>query len=160
MVSAPLAERVEDSLTHIRERLSARSRENFTLVVDALDEAATPSDARNIIRHLLLPLAQNCADLGARVLVGTRRWDDQGDLIGAFGTGRREIDLDLPAFFAIEDLTGYALASLQLRGEERLDNPYRDPEIAYSIASKIAQLTAPNFLVAGLLARSHGLYDI
>ena len=159
-VSAPLVERVEDSLTHIRERLNTRTQGNFTLVVDALDEAATPSDARDIVRHLLLPLARNCADVGARVLVGTRRWDDQGDLIGAFGAGRREIDLDLPSFFAIEDLTEYALASLQLWGEERPDSPYRDRRYADPVASRIAFVAAPNFLVTGLLSRSHGLYDI
>jgi AAA ATPase domain/Trypsin-like peptidase domain/WD domain, G-beta repeat len=157
--SAQLTDRVEDVVPGIRDVLAERGYTDFTVVVDALDEADTPADARSIVRHLLLPLAQNCADVGARILVGTRQRDDQGDLIGTFGAGRREIDLDLPQFFSVEDLAEYALATLQLRGAERPNNPYQNETAARPLAIGIATSARPNFLVAGLLARSHGLYD-
>ena len=98
-------------------------------MVDALDEATTPTEARSIVYDVLRPLAENCADVGARVLVGTRRHDDGGDLIATFGAAR-QIDLDHPDFFDVSDLSAYALATLQLTGDPRPDSPYLDPEVA------------------------------
>ena len=67
--------------------------------------------------------------------------------------------LDDPAYFSEQDLAAYALACLQLAGGERLGNPYADNSLACPLAARIAAMSAQNFLVAGLIARSHGLHD-
>ncbi|MGH8904275.1 MAG: trypsin-like peptidase domain-containing protein, partial [Egibacteraceae bacterium] len=156
--SAPLAERLDDLLPGLRDVLAERGR-RFNVVVDALDEAANPAEARAIITRVVLPIAETCADVGAQVVVGTRRSDATGDLLWRFGPARAEIDLDQPAYFSIEDLTAYALATLQLRGDERPGNPYAAGDVAQPVASWIAALAGQNFLVAGLIARDHGLHD-
>src|SRR5262249_59917992 len=104
------------------------------------------------------PLAGPCSDAGAQVVVGTRRRDDGGDLLGRFGGALAAIDLDDPRYFAGEDLAAYALACLQLAGDERPGNPYDDDAAAARLASKIAALADRNFLVAGLVGRSHRLH--
>lgn len=158
--SAGLPQKVEDLAPALRDALTdGPDRGRFTVVVDALDEAATADEARRIVGQVLLPVVEVCADLGARVIVGTRRWDEGGDLIGSFGNSSREIDLDDPAYLEDEDLVSYALATLQLEGSPRADNPYREPDIALPVAERIAEIATPNFLVAGLLARARGLHD-
>ncbi|MFC0039696.1 trypsin-like peptidase domain-containing protein [Actinomadura rayongensis] len=156
--SAPLPERPDDLAPAVRAELTERPRP-FAIVVDALDEASTPVDARRVVGDIVLPLAQTCADVGVRLVVGTRRHDDIGDLLETFGAGRALIDLDLPEYFELRDLAAYALATLQLRGAERLGNPYDDKDIAEAVAERIAERSDRNFLVAGLVAKSHGLYD-
>ncbi|MFV0459424.1 MAG: AAA family ATPase [Actinomycetales bacterium] len=163
--SATIPERLEDAVPAIREALAERTLARggetpFVVVVDALDEAETPDDARTIARDLLRPLAEDCADVGVRVLVGTRRHDDDGPLIDSLGRARGEIDLDDASYVRHEDLASYALATLQLRGNPRASNPYHDDTVAGAVAQRIADISAPNFLVAGLLARQHGLHDI
>ena len=69
------------------------------------------------------------------------------------------LDLDDPEFFAEDDLTAYALACLQLAGGERPGNPYTDDALAVPLAARIAAVSGQNFLIAGLIARSHGLHD-
>jgi hypothetical protein len=131
--SAALPDDVDDlppALRQALERAAGRDRGGFTVVVDALDEAVNPGEARRIITRVVLPIAATCADLGARVVLGTRRTDAQGDLLRPLGPARVEIDLDLPAYFALEDLTAYAKATLQLRGQERPDSPYLTDETA------------------------------
>ena len=157
--SAPLPERIADAVPLLREGLLGREGRRFTVVIDALDEASSPEEARKIVRHLLLPLAETCADVGVQIVVGTRRRDEDGDLIGTFGPGRQEIDLDLPGYFAEDDLLAYAMASLQLRGAERVDTPYADSSSAMPVAERISAVSTPNFLVAGLIGRTHGLHD-
>ncbi len=48
---------------------------------------------------------------------------------------------------------------LQLAGDERAGNPYGDDEVAVPVAARIAELARGNFLVAGLVARDHGMHD-
>ena len=115
------------------------------MVVDALDEAVTPGDARLIIRQLLVPLVETCSDVGAQVLVGTRRRDDTGDLIAGFGRAHRDLDLDHPRYFELADLVGYAEATLRLVGDERVANPYADHGATEPLAERIARVAAPNF---------------
>lgn len=131
----------------------------FNLIVDALDEAATPEQARRLVRDVLLPLARGGAHAGIQVAVGTRRHDDAGDLLACFGTDHDLIDLDEPAYFAEEDLVQYAMATLMMIGDERVGNPYATPEVAVPVARRIAELARGNFLVAGLLARGRALRD-
>jgi hypothetical protein len=131
---------------------------SFTVMVDAIDES---DDAHRLINQVLLPFNEAAPDLAMRVLVGTRRRDDHGDLLSEFGPDRHKhvIDLDAPEYFSLDDLVAYALASLQLVGTNRAGNAYQDITAAYPVAERIAHLADQNFLVAGLLAHSHGFYD-
>jgi hypothetical protein len=99
------------------------------------------------------------ADVGAQVIVGTRRRDDGGDLLGRFGGALDPIDLDEAGYFAEQDLAAYALACLQLAGDERPGNPYTSQALAAPLAARIAEVSGQNFLIVGLMARSHGLHD-
>ena len=156
VASAPIPNQPEDLPGALRKVLAGR---RFNLIVDALDEATDPAQARLIATRVIRPIAENCADVGAQVVVGTRRFDGDGDLLRLFSPGSTVIDLDAPAYFALADLTAYARASLQLTGAERGENPYRDDAIAGPVAERIARLADKNFLIAGLAARMHGLFD-
>jgi WD40 repeat protein len=156
--SARLPENADDLAPTVREALDGRGG-RFNVIIDALDEAASPGQARAIIDRVVLPLVETCSDAGAQVVVGSRRRDDGGDLLGRLGGALAVIDLDAPEFFAEEDLATYALACLQLEGDERPGNPYRDYALAAPLAQRIAAMAGRNFLVAGLIARSHGLHD-
>ena len=130
------------------------------MIIDALDEAASPAQAREIIDKVVLPLAETCSDVGAQVVVGTRPRDDGGGLLGRFGRALETLDLDDPGYFAEEDLTAYALACLQMEGNDRPGNPYADTANAGPLACQITAMSDRNFLVAGLMARSHGLHEM
>ena len=80
--------------------------------------------------------------------------------MATFGGSQTEIDLDDPQFFSEDDLAAYAQATLQLPSNaKRPDSPYADDAVARIVAGRIAELSDGNFLVAGLTARGHGLYD-
>jgi WD40 repeat protein len=157
--SARLPGQTEDLAPAVREALDERGGRRFNVIIDALDEAASPAQARAIIDQVVLPLAETCSDAGAQVVVGTRRRDDGGDLLGRFGGALESIDLDDSRYFAEDDLAAYALACLQLAGDERPGNPYLDDTLADPVASAIAAMAGRNFLIAGLIARSRGLHD-
>ena len=157
--SAALPREPEDLAPAIRDAVGERSGTRFNVIIDALDEAAGHSQARAIIERIALPLAETCSDVGVQVIVGTRRRDDGGDLLAKFCSGRVIIDLDNPGYFAEEDLAAYALACLQLAGDERSDNPYADDALAEPLAARIAEMSGQNFLIAGLIGRSHGMHD-
>ena len=129
------------------------------MIIDALDEAVSPEQARNIISEVITPVAGTCADAGVQVIVGLRRADAEGDLLGAFGSAAILVDLDGEEFFAREDLAAYALATLQLAERGQGGNPDADEAIAGPVAGRIAELSDRNFLVAGLTAQAHGLFD-
>jgi WD40 repeat protein len=158
--SARLPELTGDLVPAVREVLAERDGSHrFNVILDALDEAVSPGQAREIIDKIVLPLVETCSDVGAQVVVGTRRRDDGGELLGRFGEALVAIDLDNPEYFAREDLASYTLACLQLAGDERPGNPYIDESVAAPMANRIASMSGQNFLVAGLIARAHGLYD-
>jgi hypothetical protein len=157
--SARLPDRAEDMAPALRHALSESGRRRFNVVIDALDEAASPSDARSIIHKIVLPLAETCADIGVQVIVGSRGHDDDGHLLGSFGEALTVIDLDDSLYFAEADLAAYAKANLQLSGDERQESPYRDDAVASVLAARIAKLADRNFLIGGLVARAHGLHD-
>ncbi|GAA0460409.1 hypothetical protein Ade02nite_14680 [Paractinoplanes deccanensis] len=148
-----------DLIPALRHRLESRPA-RFNVVVDALDEAATPADTRELVDKVLVPLARTCGHLGAQVVVGTRRTDDLGDLLGAFGSDAEKIDLDAPEYFSPGDLADYAQATLQLTGADRDFAPYADPAVAAPLAARIAALADRNFLIAGLVARTRALRDL
>jgi WD40 repeat protein len=155
-----LPREVTDLAPALRRRLADRHTPRFNLVIDALDEAVSPDQAQLIVEQIVLPIAQTCAQVGAQVIVGTRRSDDGGDLMQLFGPEPAVIDLDSEQFFEVDDLAAYALATLQLVGAERPGNPYADARLAAPVADRIAELADRNFLVASLIARRHGLYDV
>ncbi|MGH3205787.1 MAG: AAA family ATPase [Streptosporangiaceae bacterium] len=157
--SAKLPEHPDALAPAVRDVLSEQAARKFNVIIDALDEAASPEQARVIIHKLVLPLVNTCSDVGAQVVVGTRRRDDGGELLGLFGGALVTLDLDVPGYFAEEDLAAYAQACLQLSGDERPGNPYADDALAAGLAARIAAMSGRNFLVAGLTARSHGLHD-
>jgi WD40 repeat protein len=157
--SARLPSEVEDLVPSLREALERHPGRRFNVVVDALDEATSAAQVRYIISAILLPIVQTCSDVGAQVVIGTRRADDGGDLLSEVGQAGRILNLDDEAYFAEEDLAAYALATVQLVGDERPDNPYEDTAVAQPVARRIAALADRNFLIAGLVARTHGSYD-
>src|ERR1035438_1614989 len=93
-VSARLPEETDDLAPAVRDALGERSGRRFNVIIDAPDEAANPAQARAIIEGVVLPLAETCSAVGAQVVVGTRRRDDGGDLLGLFGDALTAIDLD------------------------------------------------------------------
>ncbi|MFJ7293295.1 AAA family ATPase [Streptomyces collinus] len=157
--SASIPARVEDLPSAIRAALEEREVQQFIIVIDALDEAVSPEESRSVATHITLPLAETCSDFGVRVLVGSRSRDDHGGLIEVFEPAAEIIDLDSEEYFQETDLAAYARATLLLLGSERPGNPYSNPEVAEPVADRIAELSERNFLVAGLVARTHGLYD-
>jgi WD40 repeat protein len=157
--SAPIPQQTGDLALSLHAVLANRPARNFTVVIDALDEAASAKDAREVVRWVVRPLVEDLAEFGVRVLVGSRRRDGAGNLLAAFGAAKVVVDLDAPEYFELEDLEAYSLASLQLLGAERHGNPYQEPAVAGPVAARIAFLAQGNFLVAGLIARSHGLHD-
>ena len=56
----------------------------------------------------MLPIVRICGPVGAQVVVGTRRSDDDGDLMQLFGADCAVVDLDHERFFEVEDLVAYA----------------------------------------------------
>lgn len=157
--SAALPEIVEDFAPALRRTLSGHTGRRFNVIIDALDEVVTPAQARTAIAKVILPLAETCWNVGAQVIVGSRRRDDDGDLLASMGRSVELVDLDDPGFYVREDLAAYTLATLQLAGDERPGSPYADNAVAGPVADRIAELSDGNFLVAGLTARTHGLYD-
>jgi WD40 repeat protein len=154
--SGPILDHVADAPHAVRTVLAAREREPFNVVIDALDEAAEP---RAIVTDLVLPTLEACADVGVRVIVGTRRADGVGSIVPLLGPTRVEIDLDAPDYFSYDDLVEFVVATLQLSGAERAGNPYARREDALPVARRIAAVAQPNYLVAGLIAGNHGMYD-
>ncbi|HEV2370996.1 MAG TPA: hypothetical protein VGS19_02405 [Streptosporangiaceae bacterium] len=143
----------------IRAVLTVRDAARFNVIIDALDEATSPAEARLIVNQIVLPVLQQCGEAGVRVVIGSRRRDNDGALVETFGDAGVVIDLDSDEYFLLEDLEAYTLATLQQLGSERPGNPYSDQETARPLAARIAMLSGGNFLVARLTAGKHGLYD-
>jgi hypothetical protein len=123
----------------------------FTVVLDGLDES---SEAEALISDVLIPLARTAeVALRVRLLIGAR--SAYKDLIGSFSP-RIVIDLDTTEYFEFDDLVHSVEDRLRI---ERNGNPYRDSQTARPIATRIAQLTEPNYLVALLTADNHSLND-
>jgi WD40 repeat protein len=165
--SAELPDDLEDFPRVLHAALIRQDR-RFNVIIDALDEAVSLAEARNIIRKVLLPMTETFSDVDARVVAGSRRAGATGDLLGRYRESLRLVDLDNPEFYGQEDLAAYALATLQLAGDERPENeegkgrkpnPYADARVAGPVAARIAELSAGNFLVAGLTARTRGMTD-
>jgi WD40 repeat protein len=153
-----LPHQLDDLLPALRDALMERGR-TFSVVIDALDEARTPEHARLIVTRIVVPLVETYAEQGVRVVVGSRRTDKAGNLLSSFGDRLKLVDLDEEAYFSTQDLSDYALATLQLIGSERKGNPYGDTVAARRVADRIAEDSHGNFLTAGIVARTHGMFD-
>ncbi|GAA2213427.1 hypothetical protein GCM10009850_088890 [Nonomuraea monospora] len=161
--SAALPDTLADFEPDLRAALTDRPGApgtRFNVVIDALDEATSPAEARGIVARVVLPLVHGCAGLGAQVVLATRRGDDEGELIPLFGGAAHVVNLDSPEFYAEQDVVEYAKATLQLLGDPRPGNPYADGPVAGPVATAIARRSAHSFLIAGLIARTHALHDV
>ena len=146
------------------ERLLER-REAFTITVDALDEADDPRALAMALRQL----ASQTADVGVRLLVGTRPGGPDRRLITALGLSAREddpalIDLDTASYLSLHDLTEYVRRRLLLTGlpttPDQPDTPYRGREtLAGQAAAAIAAAAYPTFLIGQLASRALLLRD-
>jgi WD40 repeat protein len=157
--SARLPENVQDFSPALRDALTDRADGRFGVVIDALDEAADVNQGRAIMSEIIPSLA-DFSNLGVRVVVGSRRFDDKGDIVANFPGSLHIIDLDSDTYFSYPDLVAYAFVTLRQAGAERLDSPYAVEEFARDMADRIARFSGRNFLIAGLIARSVGLQDI
>ena len=157
--SAALPDRVEDFVPALRASLAQGTGRRFNVVIDALDEATDPEQAKAIVTKVILPMAETCADIGVQVIAGSRRSVGDVDLLAAFADSIEKLDLDDGRLFCYDDLASYVQATLRLEGDERDGNPYADEDVARPVAARIAELSDRNFLVAGLIARAHGLHD-
>jgi WD40 repeat protein len=152
----PLTGQLDNLAPAVHKAAAEQGRGRLNVVIDALDEASRPADARSIVTRIVRPLLR----AGVQVVVGSRRKDVEGDLLPAFGNAVAAIDLDDPDYYSPQDVAAYALATLQRRGAEPdPDNPYADEAVARPLAARIAELSHGNFLVAGLTAQSHADLD-
>ncbi len=126
--------------------LAASGPVRFTIVVDALDEAAAPKE---IARRFLTPL---CAAqiAGVRLLIGTRR-----ELLPALGSRSRVIDLDDARYLDVSDIVGYAEKVLRAGESPTSHGPYHhNVRLARQVASAVATRAYPTFLIARIVSRS------
>jgi WD40 repeat protein len=157
--SAGLPDRTADLARAVRDALQDRGTTRFNVIIDGLDEAVSPDQARAIISGIVLPLAETCADVGVQVIAGTRHHDDEGSLVTVFADRAIVIDLNDPEYFAEDDLAAHALAGLTQGSAGRPGHPYADAADAAPVARRIAALSDRNFLIAGLVARGRGRRD-
>lgn len=151
-LEAPQGE--EYFVTQIAEPIGFRE-DRFNIIIDALDEA---DDPRAIIRLVILPLCQLTSAI-AQVVVGTRRKDLQGDLIRSFASAEMLIDLDAAEYFDQQDVLKYAEAALRVQDPGHPRNPYADSSHTTAIANRISEISGTNFLIAGVMAHYHRMYD-
>ena len=134
------------------------------MVLDALDEAASDRDRRQITEAL----AELAVLPGLRVAVATRTLAAgspfaQGGLLSSLGVAARDdhnlIDLDTDAYFDLEGLRQFAAALLAQDGMDRPGPPgaawiqYRAQQGACGrLAAVIAERAGRNFLVAAMAA--------
>ena len=100
--SASLPDQEEDFAPALRTALARRGGRRFNVIIDALDEASDPEQARAIITKVILPLAETCADVGAQVIAGSPARCRRGDLLAVFGESMLKLDLDDSALFSAE----------------------------------------------------------
>ena len=132
----------------------------FTIVVDALDEADDPRALALALRRL----ANETADAGIRLLVGTRPGGPDRQLITDLGLSARDdnpalIDLDTSAYLSRDDLAEYVRRRLLLAdvwpAPGRPDTPYRGREaLATQVAVAVADAAFPTFLIGQLVSRA------
>jgi WD40 repeat protein len=149
----------EDLLPRLQRALRRSSR-TFNVVIDGLDEAA-PGEARAIATELIRPLAQQGADVGIQVVVGTRQRAADGDLLALLGGpgAVHQVDLDKSRFYDESALVAHVWTCLSSMGGQRAARYRPGDPAAVRMTRRIAGSSGTNFLVAGLIARAHGLQE-
>jgi hypothetical protein len=146
---ARAAEVQADSAELLIEQLGTRGQP-LTIVVDALDEAGEPLE---LAGGLLRRIASDLANVGCKVLVGTRR-GRRDALLRALGTGAVTYPLDRPPWLAGGDLASYVERRLLLPDDPEAPTPYRGQEqLADEVAQAVATRAYPLFLVAQLTSK-------
>jgi hypothetical protein len=126
--------------------LKARPRRRV-VIIDALDEAADPSE---LATGLVQPLLNAAAQSGLRLLLGTRR-----PLVEELGPKTVVLDLDDPTYLELDDLAGYVTKVLLAEHEPHIATPYRGQRaLAEEVGWAIAQRANPSFLIARIVARN------
>lgn len=114
----------------------------LTVIIDAVDEAATPD---TLLTQLVRPLLEY-GQGRIRLLLGTRP-----HLLRHLPSDVPVVDLDDP-----EHLDSRAIASYALRGllDSRPESPYPDvpPRLSAEVAKAVAEAATPSFLVARIVS--------
>ena len=122
----------------------------FTVVIDALDEAADPPA---VIEKVISPLHGVASPgHGPRLLVATRRYQH---LLGSLPAARVTVDLDQDAYHNDTDMADYVTKVLLAADDPDATTPYRgQPDLACLVASQIAEIARHSFLIAQIAART------
>ncbi|SOE14186.1 WD-40 repeat-containing protein [Streptomyces sp. 2323.1] len=138
-----------DTVGELLEALGARQGERpFTVLIDALDEAATPD---TLCSQILRPLIDH-SDGRIRLLLGTRPHllDRLGITAKHHSTSEQVVDLDDPRYADPEALQAYTVYNLL---DAHRTSPYsRHPEAAAPVAQAVAGAAGTSFLVARIAA--------
>ncbi|MEU9546216.1 WD40 repeat domain-containing protein [Streptomyces mirabilis] len=141
------ASTVGELLEALGRRGNARSRP-FTVLIDALDEAATPDTLCSQIVRPLIDHSQG----RIRLLLGTRPYllDRLGLDVGRREARRSVIDLDSSGYADREALRAYTMRNLI---ESRRTSPYRQrPDLLRPVGTAVADAAKRSFLVARFAA--------
>ena len=122
----------------------------FTVVIDALDEAADPPA---VIEKVISPLHGVASPgRGPRLLVATRRYQH---LLGSLPAARVTVDLDQDTYHNDTDTADYVTKVLLAADDPDATTPYRgQPDLARLVASQIAEIARHSFLIAQIAART------
>ncbi|WP_262371272.1 caspase family protein [Streptomyces sp. WAC01526] len=138
-----------DTVGELLEALGARQGERpFTVLIDALDEAATPD---TLCSQILRPLIDH-SDGRICLLLGTRPHllDRLGITARHHSTSEQVVDLDDPRYADPEALQAYTVYNLL---DAHRTSPYsRHPEAAAPVAQAVAAAAGTSFLVARIAA--------
>ncbi|MEU0248417.1 caspase family protein [Streptomyces sp. NPDC006235] len=139
---------VGELLDALEQRNDGRNRP-FTVLIDALDEAATPD---TLCSQLLRPLIEH-SDGCIRLLLGTRPYllDRLGLLNRPAQRDGMVIDLDSPRYADRDALLSYTMRNLL---QSRSSSPYRStqPSLLRAVAQAVADAAGRSFLVARFAA--------
>ena len=129
----------EDLLSYLELRDGTGQVPPLTVMIDALDEAASPVALASLIRRL--------AGTGrVRLLVAARQ-----RLAAAIVALNYALNLDHPRYFNTKDLIEYARRLLQSSEEPEPRSPYRgEPEVTEMVAHAVAARAGSSFLFAYL----------
>ena len=123
------------------DRLTEDGRPPFTVVIDAVDEAADPDE---LVERLLIPLMDHGRAAPVRLLLGSRR--DVARRLERYAAA--VIDLDDGTAFDQADMVGY-VTTLLTTGST---SPYRhDAALAATVGQAVAERAGHNFLIARLV---------
>lgn len=117
---------------------------SFTILIDALDEAAQPALIANTVLQRLAEIPR------VRVITGTRK-----QYLRYLGPAVDTIDLDEPKYIDVADIAAYVRKRLLAKEEPEVWTPYRERhELATIVANGVAARAFPNFLVARIVGYS------